>query len=126
MIKWLDYLWGISNGPIIRPPAEWGAHGFTFGDWLQPVGDNRKPRPTVADDCAATLYHFISTQLTARIARILGREDEAIRLDQRADEIRSAFRTEFFSPSGRIAHNDQTSWALAFLYDLVPMTTRCG
>lgn len=120
MIKWLDYLRGISNGPIIRPPAEWGAHGFTFGDWLQPVGDNRKPRPTVADDCAATLYHFISTQLTARIARILGREDEAIRLDQRADEIRSAFRTEFFSPSGRIAHNDQTSWALAFLYDLVP------
>lgn len=120
MIKWLDYLWGISNGPIIRPPAEWGAHGFTFGDWLQPVGDNRKPRPTVADDCAATLYHFISTQLAARIARILGRDDEARRLDARSNEIRAAFRNEFFSPSGRIAHNDQTSWALAFLNDLVP------
>jgi alpha-L-rhamnosidase len=120
MMKWLDYLWGISNGPIIRPPAEWGANGFTFGDWLQPVGDNRKPRPTIADDCAATLYHFISTQLSARIARILGRDDEAVRLDARADEIRAAFRQEFFSPSGRIAHNDQTSWALAFLYDLVP------
>jgi alpha-L-rhamnosidase len=120
MLKWLDYLWGISNGPIIRPPAEWGDHGFTFGDWLQPVGDNRKPRPTVADDCAATLYHFISTQLAARIARILGRDDEASRLDERVKEIRAAFRTEFFSPSGRIAHNDQTSWALAFLHDLVP------
>jgi alpha-L-rhamnosidase len=120
MIKWLDYLWGISNGPIIRPPAEWGDHGFTFGDWLQPVGDNRKPRPTVADDCAATLYHFISTQLGARIARILGRDDEARRLDERVDAIRAAFRTEFFSPSGRIAHNDQTSWALAFLHGLVP------
>lgn len=120
MIKWLDYLWGISNGPIIRPPAEWGEHGFTFGDWLQPVGDNRKPRPTVADDCAATLYHFISTQLAARIARILGRDDEARRLDEHMKAIRAAFRTEFFSPSGRIAHNDQTSWALAFLYDLVP------
>lgn len=120
MIKWLDYLWGISNGPIIRPPAEWGDHGFTFGDWLQPVGDNRKPRPTVADDCAATLYHFISTQLAARIGRILGRDDEARRLDERVDAIRAAFRTEFFSPSGRIAHNDQTSWALAFLHGLVP------
>lgn len=120
MIKWLDYLWGISDGPIIRPPAVWGDHGFTFGDWLQPVGDNRKPRPTVADDCAATLYHFISTQLTARIARILGRDDEARRLDERVQQIRAAFRTEFFAPSGRIAHNDQTSWALAFLYDLVP------
>ncbi len=120
MLRWLDYLWSISDGPIIRPPAVWGAHGFTFGDWLQPVGDNRKPRPTVADDCAATLYHFISTQLTAKIARILGESVEAARLDKRADEIKAAFKHEFFSPSGRIAHNDQTSWSLAFLYGLVP------
>jgi len=120
MLRWLDYLWGISNGPIIRPPAVWGANGYTFGDWLQPVGDNRKPRPTVADDCAATLYHFISTQLTAKIARILGEDQEAERLEIRKEEIRSAFKTEFFTPSGRIAHNDQTSWALAFQYGLVP------
>jgi alpha-L-rhamnosidase len=120
MIKWLDFLWRISDGPVIRPPAVWGGLGFSFGDWLQPVGDNRKPRPTVADDCAATLYHFISTDLTARIAGILGREDEAEALKARVDQIRMAFRHEFFSPSGRIAHNDQTSWALAFLYDLVP------
>ncbi len=120
MLRWLDYLWGISDGPIIRPPAVWGDHGFTFGDWLQPVGDNRKPRPTVADDCAATLYHFISTELTAKIAGILGKKSDASRLDGRAQDIRSAFKNEFFSPSGRIAHNDQTSWALAFLYGLVP------
>ena len=120
MLGWLEYLWGISDGPIIRPPAVWGEHGFTFGDWLQPVGDNRKPRPTVADDCAATLYHFISTQLTAKIARILGETVEAARLEKRANEIRAAFRNEFFSPSGRIAHNDQTSWSLAFLHGLVP------
>ena len=120
MLRWLDYLWGISDGPIIRPPAVWGAHGFTFGDWLQPVGDNRKPRPTIADDCAATLYHFISTQLTAKIARVLGETVEAARLEKRAQEIKTAFRHEFFAPSGRIAHNDQTSWALAFLYGLVP------
>jgi alpha-L-rhamnosidase len=120
MIKWLDYLWSISDGPIVRPPAVWGDYGFTFGDWLQPVGDNRKPRPTVADDCAATLYHFISNDLASRIAAILGLDDQARRLGGRAAEIRSAFSHEFFAPSGRIAHNDQTSWALAFLYGLVP------
>ncbi len=120
MVKWLDYLWGISNGPIIRPSATWGGHGFTFGDWLQPVGDNRKPRPTVADDCAATLYHFISTDLTARIAGILGETEAEAALTARASQIRAAFAHEFFSPSGRIAHNDQTSWALAFLNGLVP------
>lgn len=119
MLRWLDYLWSISDGPIIRPPSEWGARGFTFGDWLQPVGDNRKPRPTIADDCAATLYHFISTDLAARIAGLLGRPEEAD-LRARAEKIRTAFGHEFFAPSGRIAHNDQTSWSLAFLYGLVP------
>jgi alpha-L-rhamnosidase len=120
MLKWLDYVWGISDGPIVRPPAEWGAHGFTFGDWIQPVGDNRKPRPTIADDCAATLYHFISTDLAAKIAGLIGENAEAKALRDRAEVIRAAFKDEFFSPSGRIAHNDQTSWSLAFLYGLVP------
>ncbi len=119
MVKWLDYVWGISNGPIVRPPAVWGAHGFTFGDWIQPVGDNRKPRPTIADDCAATIYHFISIDLAATIAGLIG-EPAAASLRDRAEAIRTAFKNEFFSPSGRIAHNDQTSWSLAFLYGLVP------
>jgi alpha-L-rhamnosidase len=123
MRKWLDFVWGISDGPIVRPPAVWGAHGFTFGDWIQPVGDNRKPRPTIADDCAATLYHFISTDLAAKIATLIGEEGEAEALRDRAEAIRVAFKNEFFSPSGRIAHNDQTSWSLAFLYGLVPPET---
>lgn len=120
MLKWLDYLWKISDGPIIDPSADWGAHGFTFGDWLQPVGDNRKPRPTVADDCAATLYHYIANDLVATIADVLGEAEQAAVARARADEIRAAFQAEYFSASGRIAHNDQTSWALAFLHDLVP------
>jgi alpha-L-rhamnosidase len=120
MLKWLDYLWGISGGPIIHPSSTWGGKGFTFGDWIQPVGDNRKPRPTISDECAATLYHAVSTQLAANIASVLGNKKEANRLKKRFAEIKSAFTREFFSPSGRLAHNDQTSYALAFLYDLVP------
>ncbi len=119
MVKWLDYLWAISDGPVIRPAAEWGGKGFTFGDWIQPVGDNRKPRPTIADDCAATIYHFISTDLAATIAGLIHDPAESA-LRARAEDIRAAFKNEFFSPSGRIAHNDQTSWSLAFLYGLVP------
>ena len=120
MLKWLDYLWSISDGPIIRPHAIWGQKGFTFGDWLQPVGDNRKPRPTIADDCAATIYHFISTDLAARIAGLIGETEQAERLATRASEIKTAFQAEYVSETGRLAHNDQTSYALAFLHDLVP------
>ena len=120
MLRWLEYLWSISDGPIIHPSAVWGSKGFTFGDWLQPVGDNRKPRPTIGDDCAATLYHFISTDLAARIAGLIGETTQAARLTDRAEVIRAAFEHEYFSASGRLAHNDQTSYALAFLYGLVP------
>lgn len=119
MVKWLDYLWSLGNGPLCRTNSHWGSKGFTFGDWLQPVGDNRKPRPTIADDCAATIYHFISTELAARIAGILGDPAEAD-LRARATAIKTAFAHEFIAPSGRLAHNDQTSYALCFLYGLIP------
>lgn len=120
MQGWVDYLWSISDGPIIKPNSKWGGHGFTFGDWLQPVGDNRKPRPTVADDCAATLYHYISTDIAAKVASLLSQTEASKVLERRAVRIKAAFADEYFSHTGRLAHNDQTSYALAFLYDLVP------
>lgn len=120
MVKWVDYVWSISDGPIVHPPAKFGVKGFTFGDWLQPIGDNRKPRPTIGDDCAATLYHYISTDLLARIAVVLGDTARQFQMAERAAVIKSAFTREFISASGRLAHNDQTSYALAFLYDLIP------
>lgn len=121
MVRWLDYLWGISKGPVIYPNPVWGAKGFTFGDWLQPIGDNRKPRPTIGDDCAATLYHYISTDLVAKIATVLGDLTLASAMRTRADTIRAAFQHEFITHSGRLAHNDQTSYAIAFLHDLIPL-----
>lgn len=120
MQQWLEYLWSLSDGPIIHPNSKWGGSGFSFGDWLQPIGDNRKPRPTISDDCAATLYHFISTDLAAKIAWIIGEEKTAKKLETRREVIRSAFVAEYFTGTGRLAHNDQTSYALAFLYELVP------
>ncbi|CDI12198.1 family 78 glycoside hydrolase catalytic domain [Agrobacterium pusense] len=126
MLKWLEFLWGISDGPIIHPTPVWGDQGFTFGDWLQPVGDSRKPRPTIADDCAATLYHFISTDIAAKVADVIAQPREAVRLRARADKIKDAFQAEYFSATGRIAGNDMTSWALAFEYDLVPAEHRAA
>lgn len=119
MLKWVDYLWSLGDGPIVRTTARWGEKGFTFGDWLQPVGDSRKPRPTIGDDCAATIYHFISTDLAARIAGLI-KDRAAADLTARAAAIKAAFAHEFIAPSGRLGHNDQTSYALCFLYGLIP------
>ena len=72
MIRWNDFVWSISNGPIVRPPRLWAARGFTFGDWLQPKGPSEKPLPTIGDDAAATIYLFIAADLTAKIAGLVG------------------------------------------------------
>jgi alpha-L-rhamnosidase len=120
MVRWNNFVWSISNGPIVRPPSGWGERGFTFGDWLQPQGDFAKPYPTIGDDAAATLYLYISSHLTARIAEILGDKEQAKRLNDRAEQVKRAYQKEFITGSGRIGYNDQTSYALAFLWDLIP------
>jgi alpha-L-rhamnosidase len=120
MIRWNDFVWSISNGPIVRPPSEWEGRGFTFGDWLQPQGDFAKPYPTMGDDAAATIYLYISSHLTSRIAEVLGEREVARRLSERAEQVKRAFQKEFITGSGRIGYDDQSSYALAFLWDLIP------
>lgn len=120
MVKWVDFVWSISDGPIVSPPRQWGDRGFSFGDWLQPGGPSAKPLPTIGDDAAATIYLFITSSLIARIAGILGEDQIARRMQGIADAVKSAFAREFVTASGRLAYDDQTSYALAFLHDLIP------
>ena len=120
MVKWNDFVWSISNGPIVRPPRAWGAKGFTFGDWLQPKGPSEKPLPTIGDDAAATIYLYISSVLIAKAARVVGDLAVAARMEARADSVKAAFAQEFITPGGRLVYDDQTSYALAIVNDLIP------
>jgi alpha-L-rhamnosidase len=120
MIKWVDFVYSISNGPIVRPPRPRDGRGATFGDWLQPKGPSEKPLPTIGDDAAATIYLFISSTLTAKVAALVGDSATAERMNKRAAEVKAAFAHEFITPSGRIGYDDQTSYALAIVHDLIP------
>ena len=120
MVKWVDFVWSISDGPIVHPPRGWGERGFSFGDWLQPKGPSEKPLPTIGDDAAATIYLYISSVLTAKAARVLGRDAIARRMSERAEKVKQAFADEFITPAGRLVYDDQTSYALAILHDLIP------
>ncbi|TGG93502.1 alpha-L-rhamnosidase [Natronospirillum operosum] len=126
MQRWIDFVWSISEGPIVRPPREWSERGFSFGDWLQPSGSTEKPNATIGDDAAATIYLYIALTNTTRIAEVLDRQADASALKSRADDVRQAFAREFITASGRIGYNDQTSYALAILHDLVPPELRAA
>jgi len=120
MERWVDFVWSISDGPIVRPPRGRLQLGFTFGDWLQPKGPSNKPWPTIGDEAAATIYLYIAASLTARVARLVGEDGVAERLAARAETVKAAYAREFISPAGRLTYDDQTSYALAFLHGLVP------
>jgi alpha-L-rhamnosidase len=120
MVRWVDFVWSISDGPIVKPPRHRGAKGFTFGDWLQPGGPSEKPLPTCGDDMAATLYLYISGTIAAKAAEVVGKDAIARRMGERANVVKQAFREEFISPAGRLVYDDQTSYALAILHDLIP------
>jgi alpha-L-rhamnosidase len=120
MVRWSDFVWSISDGPIVRPPRPWASRGFSFGDWLQPSGPTEKPLPTIGDDAAATIYLYITAVIIADVAKVLGEKQTEQRMRERAAVVKAAFAHEFITPSGRLAYDDQTSYALAFLHDLIP------
>lgn len=126
MIRWVDFVWSISDGPLVRPPRGWGERGFSFGDWLQPKGPSDKPLPTISDDAAATIYLHIALKNVAAIAEVAGETAEAKRLAERAAAVKAAFVREFVTEGGRVGGDDQTSYALALLHDLVPEDRRAA
>jgi alpha-L-rhamnosidase len=126
MVRWVDFVWSISDGPIVHPPRHVGMRGFTHGDWLQPSGPSTKPMPTIGDDAAATIYLYISASTAARAATVVGDNAVAERMRSIATEVKAAFQREFISSTGRLVYDDQTSYALAIAHDLIPEEHRAA
>ncbi|MBP3645571.1 MAG: family 78 glycoside hydrolase catalytic domain [Clostridia bacterium] len=91
-----------------------------LGDWL--AQDTKDP-----DNCAgltptelvATAYYARSAELVSKAAKALGYEEDARFYSELAQSVREAFRREFVTPSGRVACENQTSSALALMFDML-------
>lgn len=103
------------------------SNGFTFGDWLAfATTDADYPGATTDKDLIQTAYFARSTELLARTAQILGREQDAGEYAALEGEIRSAFQKEYVTPNGRLSSNTQTAYALALAFGLLPESQREG
>ncbi len=111
MLHWIEYQKRTSH-ELIRPSEG-------YGDWLaiDAVEPGRAPTPI---DLIGTAYFAHTTRITARIARILGKSEEAQRLEQLADQIREAFNRQFVTPGGRVVGHTQTGYLIALGFDLLP------
>ncbi len=94
--------------------------GFQFGDWLDPAAPPDDPALARTDAAlVATAYHAHTARLLARAADVLGHDKDRARYDELAERVVAAFNREFVTPSGRLASDAQTAYALALRFDLL-------
>ncbi|MEV0621395.1 family 78 glycoside hydrolase catalytic domain [Nonomuraea sp. NPDC050404] len=113
MTAWVDQVGSLTRDHL------WD-EGFQFGDWLDPAAPPDDPRKARTDHAlVATAYHAWSARVLAETAELLGHSGDAARYADLAAHVRQAFRREFVTPSGRLACDTQTAYALALTFDLL-------
>ena len=128
--RWIEFVHDHTPDLIRRIDQDLGMiSGMTYGDWLNGdtlVGlpDWPKAGGEVPKDVYATAFFAYSTQLLARTAEVIGRDNEARHYSGLARDIRAAFNREFVSPDGRIRGDTQAGYALALHFDLLPEKLR--
>jgi alpha-L-rhamnosidase len=106
--KFVDGLAEAASDELVRlTPGK-----YEYGDWLA----NEAATPK---DLIATCYFAESTRLAARMAEVLGRDDDAKRYQALWEDIRRAFNEGFVTPAGRVVGHTQTSYVLALVFNLL-------
>jgi alpha-L-rhamnosidase len=115
MKKWVDYMTARAGDDFL-----WTNDGH-FGDWLAFASTNSDyTGATTEKDLIATAYYSYSSGLLAKIAKILGKNEDAEKYTKLSGNIKKAFVNEFVAPSGRLVSHTQTAYLLAIAFDLLP------
>jgi len=121
--RWVDYIHGKN------PNLLWlVSRGYDFNDWLNgntlDVEGFPKDVSEVPKEIFATAFFAHSTEIVAKMARVLGRDEEAARYDKLARDIKAAFCRAYVAPDGRMPGDTQAGYALALRFDMVEPAQR--
>ena len=124
MARWVEYMRVRAGDDMV-----WDGD-VHFGDWLAYAAPPREarsyPGATTSKDLIATAFFAHSTELLRRIARVLGRSEDAARYGELVSKVKTAFGEEFVTGRGRIGENTQTAYLLALQFDLLPEEMRAA
>jgi alpha-L-rhamnosidase len=121
MQNFLEFLFETSREGVRCYEEYTGWHGF--GDWLALDGSDGREGGT-SKELIGTAFFAHSSQLLANIARILGKDADALRYNAFSEEARQAFIKRFVHEDGTIEGDTQTSYVLALEFDLLPQELR--
>ncbi len=115
MKAWVDYMKNRAGEDLL-----WTGDNH-FGDWLAfATTRSDYTGATTEKDLIATAYYSYSSGLLAKIAGIIGQNEDAKKYDQLSENIKKAFVKEFVTPAGRLVSHTQTAYSLALAFDLLP------
>ncbi|NPU97752.1 MAG: family 78 glycoside hydrolase catalytic domain [Candidatus Omnitrophica bacterium] len=121
--RWVEYVRSQS------PEGIWiQGRGNDYGDWLngdQLILENwPKKGADTPREIFATAFYAHSTEILSKMAKILGKNDEAEQYARLAGVIKAAFCKRFVQPDGRITSDNQSVYGLALHFDLLPEDQR--
>ncbi|ABW14036.1 alpha-L-rhamnosidase [Parafrankia sp. EAN1pec] len=94
--------------------------GFQFGDWLDPDAPPKNPAGGRTDAyLVASAFFCHTTRQLAQAAEVLGHTGDAARYTALHQRVRAAFRDEWVTPSGLVANDTATAYALAICFDIL-------
>ena len=101
------------------------APGFGgFGDWLST--DTQDVFGTTRKDLIGTAFFAYCSRLMSKIARVLGKNDDAAKYEALFEEVKAVFNARFVTPDGLVAGGTQTSYVLALHFDLLAPELRAA
>lgn len=111
MVRYVDYLKRKSDNHIL-------SHGL--GDWFD-LGPKRPGEAQLTPkSLTATAIYYYDLKLLAEMATILNKNDENNRLVDWANEVKTAFNTQFFNPeTGVISTGSQTAMSMPLCVGLI-------
>jgi len=119
MVAWMNYLERTNpDGLRTRDLRN------NYGDWLCIPTDTTFRTNSPMKDLLATAYWADDAAKMARMARVLGRQDEAVRFESMFERVRAAFQREFVRADGQLAVEAQTAYVIALTFDLLPEAVR--
>jgi len=95
-----------------------------IGDWVRPYGGRADENTNkFINNC----FHLYELQLSEKIARLLGKDEDALSYKEKAEELRELLHRHFFNPEeGTYANGEQPYLAFALILDIVPTEQRAG
>ena len=113
MKRWINFMRDHSKDNI------WN-YRLQFGDWVALDAKEGSYFGATPNDLTCTAYYAHSTEIFARIAGILGRQDDHEAYMALYHTIKKTFQDRFFKPDGAMTVQTQTAHIIALYFNLVP------